>query len=235
MDVSVLWENYTLNPSVNNLNILIESYLPLLKSTVNVMLRHIPPFIQREDLEQYGFFGLLDAIKKYDFAKGVKFESYAIKKIRWAIQDGLREHDSMSRMIRRHKNFLSHASDNLRQKMGCEPGEIELCDVMKISPVKLRRMQRNISSATHVPLTQSGFESIGDDEERESVTDLNDFVEMAKGKLTRREREVVDLYYHEGRTLLETGKIMKLSESRISQIHSGIMTKLRSYFLLEVA
>ncbi|MFA6540333.1 MAG: sigma-70 family RNA polymerase sigma factor [Bacteroidota bacterium] len=183
--------------------------------------------LTEDDLVQYGMFGLIDAIERFDAHKGVKFETFAYHRIRGAILDGLRAVDVLSRAARK------------QQREQNERNDIEYLTMMKlkmnVGDYQLF-MQENDGASMNLQFAEvesSYLESLPDDEHNSPFEVVNEqqtreILYGALEQLPERERLIVTLYYYEGLTFKEIGKILKISESRVFQIHSDAIVQLRS-------
>lgn len=188
------------------------------------------------DLTQAGVLGLLDAADKFDRAKGVRFATYAELRIRGAILDSLRGLDWVPRSLRRQRRELQSASSVLEARLGREPSDEELASAVEVSPAELRAMRERVRRAE---IASGGAESFDrvvaltidpsspDPQELLERREIEGLLARAIEKLPARERLVVALYYHEELTMKEVGRVLGVNESRVSQIHSKAVAKLR--------
>ncbi len=203
---------------------------------------NLPPEVDRDDLISYGFFGLIDAIEKFDHTRGLKFETYAIPRIRGAILDGLRAYDLAPRSLRQKAKQIGKAYAKVEKRLGRAATDKEAANELGVDMESFNSMLADIS---RLPLLSLDDLVIQDDENGVTLGDRiadknsNDPVELVeltetrdaliKGidSLSRQERLVITLYYYEGLTLKETCEVMGLSESRVSQIKTKAVLKLR--------
>lgn len=221
----------------------IEHYLPLVKRIAGRLAISLPPHVDENDLAGYGVFGLLDALERFDPARGVKFETYASLRIRGAIIDGLRAMDwvphSARQKVRRVQDAFSALENTLGRAASIEEAAAYLnMERQEVEGVLLQGQM----------LTLTSFDELASGEEREQVgSPLNMLIDPeaqeafkevekeeqsrilaeAVDKLPEKEKLVVGLYYQEELTLKEIAAVMKLSESRISQLHSQAILRLR--------
>jgi len=217
---------------------LIVHYAPMIKLIAGKMSIYVGNVADLDDLVSYGIFGLIDAIEKFDYQKGAKFETYASLRIRGAILDGLRSLDWVPRTLRQKHRRLEGAYLALESELGREPTNEELASKLGIDLPQLEDEIRKSSLVSLISLDDY-LESnkAGQAEPRDNnmlspesmyeQQEIKELLAQALDNLTERERLVVALYYFEDMTLKEISKIMNLSESRVSQIHSKIMLKLR--------
>lgn len=218
----------------------IEKYLPLVKRIAGRLAISLPNHVEEDDLIGYGVFGLLDALDRFDAARGVKFETYATLRIRGAIIDGLRTMDWVPHSARQKIKRIQEAFTEIETQKG-RPARNE--EVAALLQMDLRDLEAAIHQGQMLTLTSLDEVAAGEegDTPRTQLTDpiaqeafqevelleqkkiLADAIE----KLPEKEKLVVALYYQEDLTLKEIAAIMKLSESRISQLHSQAILRLR--------
>lgn len=242
MDVEVLWRRYANEHSRAVRDELVLLYRPLVRYVAVRQAQGLPSSVEIDDLISYGVFGLVDAIEKYDLDRGVKFETYAINRIRGAITDELRKLDWAPRSVRSKARAIERSVSELEHELGRAPSEEELATGVGVSLQELRRSFVKIESASMRSLDRP----LGHlDETSEPTTladtlvsnsDLSLSVEMeeaahmlAEGitRLAARERTVVALYYYEGMSLADIGKALNVSESRVCQLHTKAMVALQ--------
>lgn len=193
-----------------------------------------------DDLVSYGIFGLIDAINKFDHTKGAKFETYASLRIRGAILDGLRTLDWVPRALRHKSKKLDDAFLHLESTLGREPTNEELAQKLEIAPGEVEEEIKKASLMSLISLDdylEGGNDATGNEPADDTAQtpekiyeqrELKEILVDALKTLTDKERILTTLYYFERMTLKEISKIMKVSESRVSQIHSKTMLKLRA-------
>ncbi len=242
-DVVRLWEHYKARGDPDARERLILQYSPLVKYVAGRVSVGLPPTIEHADLVSYGMFGLIDAIEKFDLAKAVKFETYAITRIKGAIIDELRSIDWIPRSVRSKARDVEKAMTTLEVRLRRSPTENELAKELGVSLKGLRDTLQRVSLTSLVALDES-FSS--DDSDRQSLVDtLSDSkaldpsasyedVEMRAllaesiNRMTEREKTVVVLYYFEGMTLSQIGEVLGVTESRVCQLHTKAVLGLRS-------
>ncbi|MCL2456510.1 MAG: FliA/WhiG family RNA polymerase sigma factor, partial [Defluviitaleaceae bacterium] len=218
---------------------LILHYAPLVKYVAGRLIIHIGQHAEFDDLVGSGIFGLIDAIEKYDGAKGVKFETYASFRIRGAIIDSIRKLDWVPRSDRKKNKQLEQAQSFLEEKLGREPSDEEIAEklgltveetqdiIKKSSVVSLISlddyMEQNYESSLN-PLVSNRMESPEEKTERRECREL---LTKEIENLSDNEKLIITLYYFEYLTLREISSIMKVSESRVSQLHKRALTKLQ--------
>ncbi|MGF1472402.1 MAG: FliA/WhiG family RNA polymerase sigma factor [Rubrobacteraceae bacterium] len=209
---------------------LLINYSPLVKYVAGRISARITGVVDREDLASAGLLRLLEAIQKFDGEREVKFETYAISKIRWAVLDELRRDDSLPRRLRSEARERERAWGELAQLLRREPTEAELTKRVGRSTFEHRTLVHQ-EARTQVYYDLEILDETA--ENPESSTQLNELrKELASAMriLTEKERVVVTLYYDEGLTLREIGQTLQLTESRISQVLKQSLAKLR-YFI----
>jgi len=223
---------------------LLAEYLPLVKSVAGRMAMGFPRSVELSDLVSTGVIGLVEAFQNFDPSRGVKFETYAVPRIRGAILDELRALDWVPRSTRAKSRMIEKGLVKLENRLGKVPSKRELARSLKITVSELHDALGDVSGSTVLSLDELIYKEdddrqvprvetvssvrhegvLGDIEYRE----LKEFMVAAIGGLSEQERLVVALYYYEELTLKEIGEVMQISESRVSQIHTKAIMKLRS-------
>ncbi|RME73230.1 MAG: FliA/WhiG family RNA polymerase sigma factor [Planctomycetota bacterium] len=220
-----------------------EMYLPLVRQTAERLYRKLPNSVDLEDLKSAGVFGLRDAIEGFDLERGVKFETYCTTRIRGAILDELRAVDWVPRLVRTKANKLSKAQQQLETLLGRQPTDGELAEALGMNLGELEAMVREANAVTMVSLSEAWPGSEEDEHALRKVDMLcdrrepepmarierKDLLEAATRLLNEKERLIVLLYYFEEMTMREIGLTLGLSESRVCQLHSRIMRRLRKH------
>lgn len=223
----------------------IEKYLPLVKRLAGRLAISLPAHIDEEDLIGYGVFGLLDALQRFEPARGVKFETYASLRIKGAMIDGLRSMDWVPHSARQKVKRVQQGFSELEGRIGRAPTAEEVAKhleqtVEEVNATMLQGQFMTLVSMDDVITTDSNdfnlspIDSIIDHKSQESFQQIEKDEQKkilmdAVEKLSEKEKMVVALYYREELTLKEIAVVMKLSESRISQIHSQAVLRLRGY------
>ncbi len=234
-----LWDTYFRSRDPQIREKLILDYLPLVKLLAGRQAVRFYGHVEMEDMISYGIFGLIDAIDKFDPSKSVKFETYASLRIKGSIIDNIRHLDWAPRQLRQDNKRLERVYSELENKLGREPKDSELADSLGLSVGELRELIRKSAISTFISLDdyldQSHDEkgalkndSEGMPEKELDKKETRKLLETAIEKLTEKERMVTTLYYFEELTLKEISKIMGVTESRVSQIHSKAMFKLKA-------
>lgn len=234
IDVSALWRQYKESRTVEVRNQLAEYYLPLVRIVGGRLAVSLPPHLDKDDLLSSGFFGLLDAIDRFDISRNIKFETYAGVRIRGAMIDYLRAKDwipvTMRQKIRRYEQTVYQ----LETELGRTATDEEVADALGLSMREFQTLVGQCNAATVIPLEEylktDTAESIdANPVDAIEFLELKDMLTRAIDKLPEKERTVVSLYYYEELTLKEISLIMHLSEARISQLHTKAIVKMRSF------
>jgi len=235
-----IWQAYvkTHEPALKEKIIL--EYAHLIKFVAAKLAAHIGSHVEYEDMLSYGIFGLIDAVDKFDLAKGVKFETYASLRIRGAIIDNIRKLDWVPRALRQRNKQLDLAYAELEAQLGREPSGEELAMRLGVNEEEVENMIRKASVISLVslddyldqnhemPFYGAGKTGSETPEELYERQEMKETLAEAIERLSEKEQQVITLYYFEELTLKEISKIMGVSESRVSQIHSKAVLRLRT-------
>lgn len=233
----VLWERYRAGERAAYEE-LVEAYLPLVKITIGRMAMNLPSFIDYEELYSTGCIGLLNAIERYDPTREAKFTTYAITRIRGAVLDDLRSHDLLGRVTRDRVTRIRQAEDRLRN-LGQAVAPETVAHEAGLSLDEYHDAVMGDRASHMVSLS----ESVIDGEGRQTLVDMleakgiagkealnledDEILRTVEEMLTEREQLLVVLYYHEELTLKEIGQVLEVSESRVSQLHSEMIERVR--------
>ncbi|BAL25797.1 RNA polymerase factor sigma-28 subunit [Azoarcus sp. KH32C] len=221
-------------------NHLVEAYAPLVKRIAYHLMAKLPASVHIDDVIQNGMVGLLDAIGRYEDGLGAQFETYAVQRIRGAMLDGLRENDWLPRSMRRDMRRIESAIHSLEQQNGRPPTEIELAESMGMPLADYQRMLQDARGHQLVYFEDFTDEEGEDYFERhlgEHESNPADLFEQANMRsalvkaiddLPEREKLMMALYYDEELNLREIGEVLGVSESRVCQLHSQAVARLRS-------
>jgi RNA polymerase sigma factor for flagellar operon FliA len=234
------WKTYKRAPSKELRNFFMEYYLPIVKYNADRISTKLPDEVENDDLVSAGIFGLMDAIESFDLERAVKFETYCAPRIRGAILDELRMMDWVPRLVRSRAHRLQQVTRVLEAELGRDPTHEELAHRMKLSKEDFDRLIKDASAVGLVSLSRKFYETDSNKDFREidvlqdkrgrdpvSEAERKDLKELMNKGLTRAERLILILYYYEQMTMKEIGATLDLSESRVSQMHSAILNRLR--------
>ena len=247
-----LWQEYKKTQVLGLRDELITRYLHLVKYVAGRLAVGLPSHVKIDDMYSTGVLGLIKAIEKYDPTMKNKFETYAILLIKGAIIDEMRSLDWVPRSVHQKANQIGKAQLALQHELGREPTDGELSKRLGISAEELEDLYHRVRPATMIPLdatvaddpeSVSMADRIADDKALTSydMADRNEFnqlLEKAVTELPEQERTVLVLYYYENLMLKEIGQLMGISESRVSQIHSKALHRMRGrlqWFVSEFA
>lgn len=237
------WARYQKNPSEDLRQRLLTKYLPLVRNVAARMAMGFPRSVELTDLVNTGAIGLVEAFGNYDPARGVKFETYAVPRIRGAILDELRALDWVPRSTRAKSREIDRAMTHLENELGRPPEHFELAKALNLTDRELNLALDDVSCTNILSLDEIIYPE--DDNRQvpriETVSDhtslsvlgqiekgeMRTFLVTAISRLTDQEKLVIRLYYFEELTLKEIGEVMVISESRVSQIHTRAVKKLR--------
>ncbi|MDR1159504.1 MAG: FliA/WhiG family RNA polymerase sigma factor [Syntrophomonadaceae bacterium] len=243
-DNSLLWIEYKEKGSVEARDKLILIYASLVKYVANRLAINLSSLVEVDELISYGIEGLIDALEKFDYKRNIKFETYAITRIRGSMIDGLRAMDWVPVSLRQKSKDIEKVYAKLEAKLGRSARDAEVAEEMGINVKELSSVLREVAATTIISLDDFLMSDDGEDSKKRMVDLLEDrnavdalemaeFIEVKEiltksiARLPLKEKEVVSLYYYEGLTLKEIGAVLKLSESRISQLHTKAILRLR--------
>jgi RNA polymerase sigma factor FliA len=240
-DIKKVWDDYKSKPTEALRNMLMEHYLHLVRYNAERVHTKLPDEVELDDLMSAGIFGLMDAIDAFDMARGVKFETYCAPRIRGAILDELRSMDWVPRLVRSRAHKIDGATKALEVELGRQPTEDELALKLGVDKNEFDKMQKDSSAVGVVSLSRKWFETDSNKDVREidvledkkgtdPVREMQrrDLKELITRGLSRAERLIIVLYYFEEMTMKEIGATLDLSESRVSQMHSSILLRLKA-------
>ncbi len=238
--IEALWSEFKETGAQTLRNELMVYFWPVVRGVASQVQKTLPRHFDEEDLISYGIFGLIDAIERFEVDRDIHFEAYAFPRIKGAIIDGLRAIDWVPRSVRTKARAVDQASAHLEATLGRIPTQAEVAADLEMTAAEFHRALRQIASAGMLALDEmrregersSLGESLADNswgptdtfEEKEAKTTLAAMVEA----LPERERSVLKMYYYEGRTLREIGKVLGVSESRVCQMHTKALRQMRS-------
>lgn len=218
----------------------VERYAPLVKRIAHHLMAKLPPSVQVDDLIQVGLMGLLDAVSNYDGDLGAQFETYAVQRIRGAMLDELRQSDWLPRTVRKNLRQIEAAVNNLEQTLGRPPTEQELSEKMGMALNDYQHMLQDARG--HQLLYYEDFQQSEDDDflGRYCIDDEGDPLKILEDEdfrtllvdaikhLPEREKMVMGMYYEQELNLREIGAVLGVSESRVCQLHSQAVVRIRA-------
>lgn len=234
-----LWEEYARTKSSKIREKLILEYAGLVKIVAGRLGMYLGYTVEYDDLVGYGIFGLIDAIDKFELSKGVKFETYASLRIRGAIIDQIRKMDWIPRTIRQKQKKIETAMQELERELGRTPNSEELAEYLEVTVEEVEQMisQANLSSlisldeyleqGSDVHTEPSGRQRFDQPEQVVDRQETKRILAEAIDKLTEKEQKVIALYYFEELTLKEISNVLEVSESRVSQLHTKALKKMK--------
>lgn len=238
LDLSQWWQRWFDSRDPVARDRLIVHYSPLVKFVAGRVGAGLPNSVDPGDLVSAGVFGLIDAVERFDPERGVKFETFAVPRIRGAVFDGLRSLDWVPRSVRSRAREVETAFQHLEGSLGRSPTDDELARQLKITDGEFQKWLAAIASTTVGPLDRAlvaGAEPrnlTGDVPDSPSAvveeSEVRRLVRTELKRLPERERTVLSLYYDEGLTLAEIGSVLGVTESRVSQIHTKAVLHLRA-------
>ena len=230
--VTKLWEEYQKNKNTDIRDQLVEHYLPMVNIIAGRLAISLPPHVDRDDLISSGFFGLLDAVDRYDYRRGNKFETYAGVRIRGSMLDYLRSKDWISVSLRQKIRKYENAVGALEARLGRSATDTEIAQELGLSMDQLHQLELQMNVATVIPLeeyirSESADDSLRDPSSSVEHIELREVLATALDSLPDKEKLVMSLYYYEELTMKEISFILKLSEARICQLHTKAIMRLR--------
>ena len=234
-----LWAEFLKKPTAELREKIILEYAPLVKIVAGRLSMYLGYNVEYDDLVGYGIFGLIDAIDKFDVNKDVKFETYASLRIRGSILDQIRKMDWIPRTVRQKQKKIDEAIRKIETATGRTATDEEIAEELQVSGDELLNWQSQLKVTNMVSLNEyveQGMEPVMDargnshfiqPEDSVAQEELKKVLEQSLEVLTEKERKVITLYYYEDLTLKEISNILEVSESRISQLHTKALAKMR--------
>lgn len=236
-----IWDSFHKNRDKQHRNKLLEHYRYLVRYAAERLHSKLPDKVELDDLISAGIFGLMDAIDAYDPSRGVKFETYCSPRIRGSILDELRSMDWVPRLVRHRAHQLTKATQSLEAHLGRKPRKEELAEELEMGMEEFNRLRQDADAIGMVSLDTQ----YGDDDKDKDIREIDiirdkkstappieaqkrDLKNLLTRGLTRAERLIIVLYYYEEMTMKEIGATLDLSESRVSQMHSSILARLKA-------
>ncbi|MFB4162690.1 FliA/WhiG family RNA polymerase sigma factor [Alteribacillus sp. JSM 102045] len=236
-----IWDKWMKDGDEDAADQLVEAYMPLVHYHVQRIGSGLPKNVAKEELISHGLAGLYDAMKKFDFARDLKFDTYASFRIRGAIIDGLRQEDWMPRSLREKAKKVEETMENLEQEYSRYVSEEEVGRVLNMTGDEVRKITAESFFANTLSIDEETPEGEREETYRASIEDraspspeetlvksaaLHELADVIQD-LSEKEKTVIGLFYQDEMTLTEIGEIMSLSTSRISQIHSKALFRLK--------
>lgn len=227
--VLTVWTDFqrTRDPALRNR--LVVQYSPLVKYVAGRMRSRLPHSVDQDDLVSDGVLGLMDAIERFDPGRGLSFQTFAVPRIRGAIIDGLRSMDFVPRSVRDKVRIVQQATTKLEERLGRLPDDEEVAREVGVPVQQVRDLTKQASS-NHANLDDfelaDELASAADDSVERG--DASASLRRVIAELNERDQVVIALYYFEGLTLADIGKVLGVTESRISQVHSRATSTLRA-------
>ncbi len=241
MPIQDVWVEYKKTGTEQLRNRLMTQYLDLVRYTAERMHMRLPGEVDVEDLMSAGLFGLMDAIDAFDLERGVKFETYCTQRIRGAIFDELRAMDWVPRLVRSRTAKVERARKALEMQLGRKATEKEIRERLAVDSSEFEKLKKDSRPVGVVSLNRKWFETdsskdvreidvIKDKRQENPLSELQrkDLKVLITKGLSRAERLIIVLYYYEQMTMKEIGITLDLSESRVSQMHSSILARLKA-------
>ena len=227
VDREKLWGEYQKNPSSALREKLITEYAPLVKVVAGRLSMYLGYNVEYEDLVSYGIFGLIDAIDKFDPGKDVKFETYASLRIRGSILDQIRKMDWIPRTVRQKQKRIEEAIKNIEARTGRAAADElnEWQSQLKVTNVV--SLNEFVEQGGEPVMDARGNSHFAQPEDNIEEEELKKVLSETMDLLTEKERKVILLYYYEELTLKEISNILEVSESRVSQLHTKALLKMR--------
>ncbi len=236
-----VWQTYKKKATEPLRNQLMEYYLPIVRYNAERVHTKLPDEVEVDDLIQAGIFGLMDAIEAFDLERGVKFETYCAPRIRGAILDELRSMDWVPRLVRSRTSQVETARKSIEMATGRKASDDELAKKLGVDQEEFSKIRKDSSAVGVVSLSRKWFETDSNKDVREidvlkderqvnpfQAVQKRDLKDLVGKNLSRAERLIIMLYYYEEMTMKEIGLTLDLSESRVSQMHSSILARLKA-------
>jgi RNA polymerase sigma factor for flagellar operon FliA len=234
-----LWDAYRAKRDPKVKAKLIEAYFPLVRYIAERLASTLPASVEVDDLVSMGTFGLIEAIDRFDIGRGFQFKTYCTSRIRGAILDSLRTNDWVPRLVRLRVNLVEKTMRRLHADLGREPTAVEMAEALGLTIDAFRALREEASPVAMLSLTDEAAD------EGDGGTRMIDLVRDEKGvdprreqhrrdvqdllfkHLNEKERLILEMYYYEGLSMREIATMLRLTESRICQIHAKVIRRLK--------
>ncbi len=240
-DYRQLWEEYARTHDPELKREITAAYFPLVKYLAERMVATLPASVDVDDLVSMGTFGLIEAIDRFDLSRGIQFKTYCTSRIRGAILDNLRANDWVPRLVRLRTNLVDKTLRKLYAELGREPTDPEMANELDMSMSEYQALRREACPTAVLSLTDDSASDDGeggstrmvdlirdeDGDEPRVKQQLRDVKELLFKSLSEKERVVIQYYYFDGLSMREIAGMLRLTESRVCQIHSKVIRRLR--------
>ena len=244
-DARDLWAKYQERRDQELRDRLIERYLPVVRSEAARLAQRLPPHVDTDDLVSAGVIGLVRSIEAFDPERGVKFRTYCRKRVLGSMIDELRRQDHIPREARDRADHLRSTVQSMRDELGREPSDQEVADRIGTTAHAIRETLRDLAFSSWLPLeaaekggAEEGrvlrFEPVDQIPEPSEAAVKDEIIRLVEHQLSRRELAIVRSYYHDDQTMKRIGHRLRLSESRVCQMHNRMLSRLKRQ-LREVA
>lgn len=240
---AALWRRYQKARDCVLRNRILEAYLPLVSAVAARVAHRLPPCVELEDLKSVGVLGLLNAIDHFDVGRGVQFEAFSKKRIAGAMLDELRRQDWIPREARDRVEALRSAKQELRDRFGREASDFELARCMNLSLRAVHDITIELTLTNMMPLDTSDedsgnvhrFDLANEEPEPYERAFQSELLSLVDSHLDSTEKNLVRWHYHDSKPLRLIGNNLRLSESRVCQLHNRMLTRLKARLYQEVA
>ena len=236
-----IWDAYEASGSSDDKAKIIEAYFPLVKYLAERMASTLPASVETDDLISMGTFGLIEAIDRFDRSRNIQFKTYCTARIRGAILDNLRTNDWVPRLVRLRTNLVDKTLRRLYAEYGREPTDVEMADAFEMSMEEYEKLRKEATPTSMLSLTEDSGNDDGDsggrmvdligdkkaDDAPRHEQQRRDVRDLFFKSLNEKEQIVVQYYYYEGLSMREIAGMLRLTESRVCQIHSKVIKRLR--------
>ena len=240
VNIEQVWNHFFQHHDTPSRNALLEHYLPQVKYTAARLHSRFPQSVELDDLYGVGILGLIDAINKFDPTRNVRFETYCVLRIKGTIYDDIRKKDRVPRQVRKRAKQLQEVTQRLEAIFGRTPSDEDLADELEMNLEDFYYFQRDANASSLISLNTDFSDSDGDYSELDLITNpksQDPFLEIQRKDLkeylirgfSRQEQLIFTLYHLEEMTMKEIGDTLGISESRVSQLHTSIIARLRSH------